>query len=186
MHKNRILKRINLNSKQIEIARCICIGRDGYNCFICGKIFRESSVAEIHHIDGNPNNNPINGSNWGLVHHSCNLVQMYVEKRIESIDGERPPPFEYSIGTKMELTWLRFMIDEITNKGSISWDQARYTGALEANCSPETTKRYLMKHVIDSDHPKSLFMSTLDQGYNSLIKFTTKIEEISVQNKQFI
>lgn len=153
---------------------------------LCGKPFISSSVAEVHHRDGNPNNNPNNGSNWLLVHHSCNIIEHYVSKRMEAIDGIRPPPFEYTIGTKMELRWLRWMVDQITLKGNITWDEARYTGALEADCSPETTKRYLMKHVIDSDHPKAMFMSTLDQGYNSVIRFTSHLDDFSKQNNLFI
>lgn len=180
------MNRINLNQYRIEIARNLCLARDGYNCKLCGNPFTSSSVAEVHHRDGNANNNPKNGTNWLLVHHSCNMIERYVSKRLEAIDGIRPPPFEYAIGTKMELRWLRWLVNQVTDKGSITWDQARYTGALEADCSPETTKRYLMKHVVDSDHPKAMFMSTLDQGYNSVIRFTSQMENFSEQNKFFI
>ncbi len=174
-----MVKRINLNAKEIEIARNLCLARNGYICLLCKNPFSDKSVAEVHHIDGNPNNNPQNGSNWGLVHHSCNVIDNYIKKRMEAIDGERPPPFEYAVGTKMELRWIRWMIDTITKNQSLTWDEARYTGALESNCSPETTKRYLMKHVVDSDHPNALFKSTLDQGYNSIIKFTDHMKEFS-------
>ncbi len=179
------MKRVSLNNLQIESARCLCLGRDGYSCKICKNKFYSNIVAEIHHVDGNPNNNPEDGSNWQLVHKSCNMVQYYVSKRIEAIDGERAPPFEYSVGTRMELSWLRWVIDEISTKGKISWSEARYTGALEAECSPETTRRYLMKHVVNSDHPKAMFMSTLDKGYESEIKFTSQMQAFSEQYIQY-
>lgn len=179
-------KRMNLNAQQLEIARCVCVSRDGYKCGICHNKFYSNLVSEVHHIDGNPNNNPSDGSNWMMVHKSCNLVDFYVRKRIEAIDGERSPPFEYTIGTMMELKWLRWMIDEIITKRSISWNEARYTGALEADCSPETTRRYLMKHVVNSDHPKALFMSTLTKGYESEIKFTSQMQDFSDRNKDLM
>ncbi len=171
------------NNVQVGRARCLCLARDGYYCILCKKRLDTSIVAQVHHLDGNPNNNPENGSNWGLVHNSCNIVEFYARKRLQAIDGERPPPFEYTMGSKMELAWLRWLIDEITTRHSITWDEARYTGALEANCSPETTKRYLLKHVTNSDHPKALFKSKLDRDYNSEITFTSAVEEFFEMHK---
>ncbi len=142
-------------------------------------------MAEVHHIDGNPNNNPENGSNWLLVHHTCNVVEYYARKRFDALRGERPSPFEYKIGTKMELNWLKFMIDYISENNRITWDIARYTGALDIDGSPETTKRYLLKHVADSDHPKALFKMVQDTTYENWIVFTSQIQDFIDTNKEF-
>lgn len=174
------------NNLQLEQARCLCLARDGYNCGLCKNPLHTSIVAQVHHLDGNSNNNPKDGSNWQLVHSSCNIVEFYARKRLEAIDGERPPPFEYTMGSKMELMWIRWCIDQVTEKHSLTWDEARYTGALEANCSPETTKRYLMKHVVNSDHPKAIFKSRLDKNYNSEITFTSAVEEFFDIHKEEI
>ncbi len=161
------------------------MARDGNDCGLCKKSFQEETPAEVHHKDGDSYNNPRNGSNWQLVHHSCNVLQFYVQKRLGIIDQERPPPFEYAIGTKMELQWLRWMIDQITKNKNISWNEARYTGALEIDGSPETTKRYLMKQVVDSDHPKALFKTELDEHYNTKIVFTSHIQDFIDSNQKF-
>ncbi len=171
------MKRTNANSKQTEQRRNLCLARDGYVCVLCSESISGITVAEVHHNDGNSKNNPDDGSNWSLVHHACNVLESYIQKRLEVVDGQRDAPTELRIGSKMELKWIRWMIDEITINKSVTWDKARYTGALEADCSPETTKRYLMKHIVESDHPKALFKSTLDQGYNSLIKFSSTMQD---------
>ncbi len=177
--------RINLSAKKIEEARCLCVARDGYNCIMCKTPFTPNNQAEVHHLDGNPNYNPENGSNWGLVHHTCNIVEYYARKRFDALSGERPSPFEYKIGTKMELHWLRWMIDYISEHNRISWDESRYTGALEIDGSPETTKRYLLKHVSNSDHPKSLFKLVQDASYSNWIIFTSTYQEFNDMQNQY-
>ena len=169
----------SLNTLELEEARTLCIARDGTNCMICHEPLSEGkTIANIDHIDGNRNNNPRNGKNWQLVHHSCNVLKWHIQKKLGIIDGERPPPFEYSIGVKMELKWVRWMIDQISVNGFVSWDEARYTGALEIDASPETTKRYIKKHVVKSDHPKALFKTRLDQFMDTEIIFTSVAEEL--------
>jgi hypothetical protein len=160
-----MMQRTNANARQTEIRRNLCLARDGSDCHVCHQILGGNTVAEIHHIDGNSDNNPEDGSNWALVHHSCNVLESYVKKRLEIVDGTREAPIELSIGSKMELRW--------------------FTGALEADCSPETTKRYLMKHVVDSNHKKALFKSALDSGYNSLIKFSDMMEDYVSNNNEW-
>lgn len=160
--------------KDYDYARAICVAKDGTNCIVCKKPLSDSQTpADIHHLDGDSWNNPKDGSNWGLTHHACNVLEYYVRKRMEAIDGSNESHIQYQIGTRMELSWMRWMIDIITLKPSgITWDQARFTGALEADCSPETTKRYLMKHVVNSEHPKALFKTIKDENYNNRIVFT--------------
>ena len=177
----------SLNSKQLEYARTICIAKQGDQCSLCHKPLSESkTVADVDHIDGNKKNNPLDGSNWQLVHHSCNLVKWHFQKRMKVIDGEKSPPFEYNISTKYELAWMRWMISEIEQNGSIDYKKAINTGALEINSNPVTTKRYLEKHLEDPEHPKAVFKSFLDEFYDTKIKFTDKVFDYLNSNKNLI
>jgi len=167
-------RRRKFNADDYEYARNICVAKDGTNCIICHKpLADQPTPADIHHIDGDTWNNPPDGSNWGLTHHACNVLEYYIRKRMEAIDGTKESHIQYQIGTRMELSWMRWMIDTITKtpKG-ITWDEARFTGALEADCSPVTTLRYLQKHVVNSEHPKALFKTIKDENYNNKIVFT--------------
>ena len=176
-----------LSTRQLEEARCICLARDGDRCALCHKPLSESkTVADVDHKDGDKENNPKNGSNWQLVHHSCNLVKWHFQKRMKLIDGETAPPFEYNISTKMELAWVRWMIERIERDGYVDYDVAIETGALEINANPVTTKRYLKKHLADPEHPKSLFKSTLDQFYDTRIVFTDVVAEYLQSNNDLI
>ncbi len=167
-------RRHTFSNKDYEYARAICVAKDGTICMVCKKPLAGSPTpADIHHLDGDTWNNPIDGSNWGLAHHACNVLEYYIRKRMEAIDGSNESHVQYQIGTRMELAWMKWMIDTITlNSSGITWDEARFTGALEADCSPETTKRYMMKHVVNSEHPKALFKSIVDLDYKNRIVFT--------------
>ena len=167
-------RRKKFSQNDYDYARAICVAKDGNKCIICKKPLSDSTTpADIHHIDGDTFNNPKDGSNWGLTHHSCNVLEYYIRKRMEAIDGSNESHIQYQIGTRMELAWMRWMIDTISLKPpGITWDHARFTGALEADCSPVTTLRYMMKHVVDSEHPKALFKIIKDENYNNRIKFT--------------
>jgi hypothetical protein len=80
----------------------LCKFRDGEKCAICGghigdmmpaKLIRKWKLTtdkieglEIDHIDGNPLNNPPDGTNWRLLCKACNL-EMWV--RAGGVDRER-------------------------------------------------------------------------------------------------
>lgn len=173
-----MIPRRRLNSQEYEYARNICQARDGNDCTLCTKSLAEcDNASTIHHVDGNSYNNPKDGSNWQLTHHSCNVVEYYARKRFEAIDGIETPHIQYQIGTRMELSWMRWMVDQITQNGKVMWDEAKFTGALEADCSPETTKRYLQKHIVNSEHPKALFKVNMDAQYKNQIIFTDHTTE---------
>jgi len=179
--------RRKLSNPELEYARNLCAYRDNGICPLCSQLISSSDhVSDIHHIDGNSYNNPKDGSNWQLTHHSCNVVEYYVRKRLEAIDGIDSAHIQYQIGTRMELAWMRFMVDAITKENFITWERAKFTGALEADCSPETTKRYLQKHIADSEHPKSLFKIKRDQQYNNRIIFTDHTKQFIEQNSELV
>lgn len=176
-----------LSTRQLEEARCICLARDGNQCALCHKPLSDGkTVADVDHIDGNKENNPKDGRNWQLVHHSCNLVKWHFQKRMKIIDGEKAPPFEYNVSTKFELAWVRWMMEVIEKEGSIDYKRAINTGALEINSNPVTTKRYVEKHLEDPDHPKALFKSFLDEFYDTKIKFTDAVEQYLNDNSDLI
>jgi len=167
-----------LNSFQLEIAIPFLIARDGSNCPGCGTLIKDlKTKIQVDHIDGNKFNNPLDGSNWGLLCGSCNVKKSWIQKRVLAVENSENVPFAYSISSKMELAWVRYMIDEIVSKGSIKWDVAINTGALEINGNPVTTKRYLMKHTSDPTHKKAIFKTFSDEYYNTLIKFTEIAEK---------
>jgi len=168
----------SLSSSDLELARCLCLARDGHFCKGCGlDLMNLDHVVNVHHKDGNNRNNPKNGSNWELRCGSCNVKQWWVEKRINAIEGGDHTPFQYSVSSKMEMAWIRWMIDEIVKKGKVSWGRSINTGALEIDGQDVTTKRYLKKHIQDSDHPKALFQSFMDGQFDTYIKFSNHAEK---------
>ncbi len=158
----------------------MCLKRDGGICQGCSQSFKSLGVRvpDVNHVDGNKKNNPRDGSNWNLMCHSCNVRDSWIRKRLSVVDTlAKDVPFTYKVSSKMELTWVRFMIDTIQKDNKISWDYALNAGALEIDGSQETVKRYLKKHLVDPDNPKSLFKSYMDGSYNTQIKFTDKVQE---------
>jgi hypothetical protein len=77
-----------MSTKQYLIAFNLCVVRDGYRCDECGwspgdaptavqkryKISENLQRLELDHVDGNPRNNPPDGSNWRLLCRSCNVL----------------------------------------------------------------------------------------------------------------
>lgn len=161
-----------LNSKQIEFARALCIGRDGRNCVKCGLMFTKlNSVVNVDHTDGNSENNPIDGSNWQLLCHSCNVQKFHRQKYETIFDGANPDvAYTLKIGSKMEYRWIRWLYQYLRKNKSCSVDFAINTGALEIEGNPVTTKRYLMKHI-QADHDKAIFRKVF-VNYETMIKLT--------------
>lgn len=171
-----------LSTRQLEQARCLCLARDGRICNECKKdICNLNAVVEVDHVDGNDENNPKDGSNWQLLCHSCNVKKWHVQKRyldkaIEVINSEKPSPVELNLGSKMELRWINWMFEVIERDGKIPFSTARYTGALEINGSPETTKRYLHKHTEDPKNEKSLFKTVLED-FDTYVVFSDHLQD---------
>jgi len=95
----------SLNNKQIEYARSLCLGRDGFLCMICGKALKDlEGVAHVDHKDGNRDNNPYDGSNWQMVCHSCNTIKWHRQKMEVVLDGGSPDgsSLTLTVGSKME------------------------------------------------------------------------------------
>lgn len=170
----------SLNSRQLELARCICIARDGRNCPKCNKYFHNlENVVHVDHIDGNPQNNPDDGSNWQLLCHSCNVQKWHRQKWESVLDTGNPDEsITLRIGSKMEFRYIRWLYAVIkkSEKKRISYDSAINTGALEIEGSPETTKRYLRKHIQDSSHHKAIFRKVFID-FDTFIKLSKQAED---------
>lgn len=81
-----------MNSKQIEKWVSFLIARDGYNCYSCKKPLSSSNnKAQIGHLDGNKENNPQDGTNYGLLHEECNRYQ-YKKKLQETLSDRAMTP----------------------------------------------------------------------------------------------
>lgn len=85
----------HFNTRQLEKKIPFLIARDGRICRICGKPFEAlTEKIQVGHLDGNVNNNPADGSNWGLLCRPCNRKQ---EK-----DGEILPLSDRPMTPEME------------------------------------------------------------------------------------
>ena len=166
-----------LNSRQLEIARNLCLARDGYNCQGCGlSLNKLNTIVNVHHKDGNRENNPIGGSNWELLCHPCNIEKWHRQKYETVIETGEPNAITLRIGSKMEYQFVRWLRATIIKNMKVTHDYAIYTGALEIDGSPETTKRYLRKHLQDSKHHKAMF-KTVFINFETFIKLSDSAQK---------
>jgi len=172
-----------LNSKQIEYARSICLARDGYACKICGVLIHElKSVCNIDHIDGNPDHNPLNGSNWQISCHPCNVKKWHRQKYESILDTGNPDESTtLRIGSKMEYRWIRWLYAYLVKNKRVSLGFAVNTGALEIEGNPVTTKRYLSKHI-EGKHDKAIFKKAF-VNFDTFIELTDQAKD---NNQEFI
>jgi len=150
---------------------------------ICRGVFSGlNSVANVDHIDNDDTNNPRNGTNWRMLCHSCNIKKSWILKKESIVESDTKVPFELKIGTKMELKWIKWLMDSIRKDGKVLYSKAINTGALEADCSPETIKRYLRKHLEDPDNPKAIFQTWMDSFYETYIKLSDSAQALWTGN----
>jgi hypothetical protein len=72
-----------MNSRLHAAAYALLVIRDGEKCSECGRIpvgeikdlLKEVPKLVIHHVDGNNDNNPADGSNWKLLCQRCNVLR---------------------------------------------------------------------------------------------------------------
>ncbi len=181
----------SLNTKQLEYARCICIGRDGAICIDCKTNLSElKSVAHVDHKDGNKNNNPIDGSNWQMLCHSCNAIKWHKQK-FQTVLSSGTKEFTMIVSSKMEYQWVKWLYASILKYKQVTKDYAVDTGALEVNGNPVTTLRYLKKHIGNMEikgeiivSEKALFRETF-KDYDTFIKLSKAQEELLENNEGY-
>jgi len=171
-----------------EVAVNLCAYRDGgIYCRHCGRKVGDATTAkeqaqgqppfleklQVDHINGDPDHNPPDGSNWQLLCMTCNLKKGDRpagiaagprEKRLEEIrrqqrhgkealqDATRDVKqrVDYSSGeTSMQVNGIcqaRFtdwVMNKIKHDGVIAEKEAIASGAYVAGCNVLTAKRYL-------------------------------------------
>lgn len=83
------------NSVQLEKKIPFLIARDGRQCRNCRTPFENLSYKiQVGHLDGNKDNNPADGSNWGLLCMRCNLQQEKDGEILQLSDRPMTPEME--------------------------------------------------------------------------------------------
>lgn len=131
----------------------ILVKRDGERCAICGR--RPPGVyLEIDHRDGDPRNNPIDGSNFQLLCRGDNRTKNPRGKgrrksalNAESIDTARPSSAEFlknQISEPLFCHWLDTKMRTV-KPARMLLSETINSGAYVAQCTQPTIKKYLMK-----------------------------------------
>lgn len=172
-----------LNSTQKRKARELCRERDGDKCSIgirCNNItgdeYRKQSGHDfdLHHLDRNRENNPVDGSNHALACHPCNCAQdprgkttrpkfskfRNLKNRVSKNEGERvwdgerewrwsdekAKPATMKKNEQAEPLFKMGVIKMVREQGGISKRKDLLdAGAEIAGCSQATAARYLDK-----------------------------------------
>jgi len=155
-----------ISGKKATAALAFCIKRDGPHCVVC----RKKIARELHHKDGNYENNPANGKNWEgrcspchrLSHprgpskrgvrmrHIIALIGSERKSELERIREEAndstkvltPEMARNTICEPKFREWLEGIIIEVK---VIAEKDVVDGGAEYAGCSQQATKRYLDK-----------------------------------------
>jgi hypothetical protein len=97
-----------LNSEEINAAKLKCATRDGLRCnnpechkkpgekYLDSHNQEKKTYLELDHVDGNPENNPSDGSNWQLLCVPCNRLK-------SAPDRKRKPKFQGHIEFRKSL-----------------------------------------------------------------------------------
>ena len=114
-----------LNTRQLEKWTCFLINRDGDICYYCKKpLSNYPTKAQVAHLDGNPENNPEDGSNYGLMHDICNRSQY--KQRLEMTLSDRPMTPEMERRDILRPEFLKEVSHRINEKHSCCLGEAWY------------------------------------------------------------
>ena len=164
------------NSKELEILIPYLIARDGRICQNCGKPLKDlKNKINIGHKNGNRDDR--NRDNLKLQCHRCNILDSR-KRRILEVEKEINAPIELRLNSFMEGRFVSWLYGYLLTTRFITWNEARFSGAAEADCSIETTKKYLFKQTSDSDN--TLF--TVDERYHVVLKKWVRDEVESSEN----
>lgn len=164
------------NSKELEILIPYLIARDGRICQNCEKPLEHlKNKINIGHKNGNKDDR--NRDNLLLQCHRCNILESR-KRRILEVEKEINAPIELRLNSFMEGRFVSWLYGYLLTNPYITWNEAKDTGAAEADCSIETTKKYLFKHTSQSD--KVLF--SVDERGHVVLKKWVKEEVETNQN----
>lgn len=80
----------------------------GYNCEICDS----NKYINLHHKDGNPQNNPIDGSNWQRLCASCHRTLHWIPRKKFSSYKEGTLFYRRLARAREKKTWRNKMYKE--------------------------------------------------------------------------
>jgi len=113
--------------------------RDGEYCAGCTRLKDEVGILEIHHLDGDDDNNEL--ENLKLLCHGCNHR---IPKASQVSQREHTP--EHKKNIEKEPLYERWLYGELMiHNWHIPLDDAINDGAYVVGISVETVKRYLRK-----------------------------------------
>ncbi len=90
-------------------------------------------------------------------------------------------PIELRLSSFMEAKFVSWLYGYLLTNPYISWQEARDTGSAEADCNPETARKYLFKHTADLSD-KVLFRVD-ERGH---VVFKTWVKEEVEKNQNLV
>lgn len=136
----------NFNNRQIERIRTTVLARDGSLCKFCKKLLANSpNVAEVIHLDGNVNNNPVDYSNYGLAHKECNQYQF--KHRIELPVSDRPMTPEMERREILRPLFLKEVNHRINENHSCCLGEALYDVSMVIGASVQFARDTIKQEI---------------------------------------
>ena len=135
------------NTKELEKLIPLLIARDGRICISCGDRLSDlKTKVNVHHRNGDTDDRRL--ENLELNCHKCNVLGAR-RRRILLIEKEMHAPIELKLGSVMEAKFCSWLYGYLLTHPFITWYEARDSGAAEADCNLETSRKYLHKHTAE-------------------------------------
>ncbi len=167
------------NTKELEILIPYLIARDGRICQNCEKPLDDlKKKVNVHHRNGDQDDR--RKENLELQCHRCNILESR-KRRILQVEKEINAPIELRLNSFMEAKFVSWLYGYLLTHPYISWQEARDSGAAEADCNPETTRKYLFKHTAELSD-KVLFRVD-ERGH---VVFKTWVKEEVEKNQNLV
>lgn len=166
------------NTKELEKLIPYLIARDGKNCFSCGDALEDlKTKVNVHHRNGDTDDRRM--ENLELNCHKCNVLASR-KRRILIVEKQMNAPIELRLSSVMEAKFCSWLYGYLLTHPFITWSEARDTGAAEADCNPETSRKYLYKHTAELSD-KVLFRID-ERGH---VVFKSWVKDILEENQVF-
>ena len=160
-----------LSKTEKDRARTVCRRRNKHTigkCGVCGRpepeyIDEKKRQMDLDHIDGDPDNNPPDGSNWQLACHSCNVkknprgkrkqpyfngierLKEYQSRREAMREDNLPIPATMQKNREAEPLFRKSVERLITRYGKMARGDVVDAASEAAGVSQATGTRYLDK-----------------------------------------
>ena len=135
-----------MNSRQIERWVSFLLARDGNICYSCKKpLYESNKKAQIGHLDGNPENNPQDGTNYGLLHEDCNRKQYKL--RLQEILSDRPMTPEMERREILRPIYLKEVCHRMNQNHSCCLGEAYYDISRVVGASVQFARNIIKQEV---------------------------------------